>query len=76
MREWVVVVVGVAIAAVGSRQVGGGSSSAALPPCLRATAQVEEYNTLCELAFQCRRQFCGISLLLKCRCFTCHRRAR
>ena len=56
------VVVGVAIAAVGNRQAGGSSSSAAtlppchpatLPPCHRANAQVEEYNTLCELAFQC-----------------------
>lgn len=39
--------------------------------CLRN--KVEDYNTLCELSFQCMRQFCGISLLLKCRCFTCHR---
>lgn len=68
-----VVVVGIAIAAVGSRQAGRQQQQCHPAPCPRATAQVEEYNTLCELAFQCLRQFCGISLLVKCRCFTCHR---
>lgn len=42
-------------------------------PGLLVAGKVEEYNTLCEMAFQCQRQFCGISLLVKCRCFTCHR---
>ena len=33
----------------------------------------EELNSLCEVAFQCMRQFCGISMLVKKRCFTCHK---
>ena len=32
-------------------------------------------NTLCQVAFQCKRQFCGISLLVKKRCFVCHKSA-
>lgn len=32
-----------------------------------------ESNTLCEVAFQCMRQFVGISMLLKQRCFECHK---
>jgi hypothetical protein len=32
-----------------------------------------EKNTLCELAFQCLRQFAGISMLVKKRCFVCHK---
>merc|ERR1719215_1130646 len=31
-----------------------------------------EYNLLCELAYQCQRQFCGVSLLVKKRCFVCN----
>ena len=31
-----------------------------------------ERNQLCELAFLCRRQFCGISMLVKKRCFVCN----
>ena len=27
----------------------------------------------CEVAFQCLRQFCGISMLVKRRCFVCHK---
>ena len=33
----------------------------------------EDMNSLCELAFQCQRQFCGISMLVKRRCFVCHK---
>ena len=32
-----------------------------------------EYNILCQLAFQCQRQFCGISLLVKKQCFVCNK---
>jgi len=32
-----------------------------------------EQNNLCELAFQCMRQFAGVSILLKRTCFVCHR---
>ena len=32
-----------------------------------------ELNSLCELAFQCMRQFCGISMLAKKRCFVCQK---
>ena len=32
-----------------------------------------EKNTLCEVAFQCSRQFAGISMLVKKRCFVCNR---
>ena len=31
-----------------------------------------ENDTLCEVAFQCMRQFCGISMLVKKQCFVCH----
>lgn len=31
-------------------------------------------NTLCEVAFQCQRQFVGISMLVKRRCFVCNQR--
>ena len=31
-----------------------------------------EHNNLCQLAFQCQRQFCGISMLVKKRCFVCN----
>ena len=34
----------------------------------------ETRNTLCELAFQCQRQFVGICMLVKRRCFVCHKR--
>uniref|UniRef100_A0A7S0Q6P3 Uncharacterized protein n=1 Tax=Coccolithus braarudii TaxID=221442 RepID=A0A7S0Q6P3_9EUKA len=30
-----------------------------------------EKDTLCQLAFQCMRQFAGISMLVKARCFAC-----
>ena len=30
----------------------------------------DERNSLCELAFQCQRSFCGVSILVKQRCFT------
>jgi hypothetical protein len=30
-------------------------------------------NILCELSFLCFRQFCGISMLVKKRCFVCHK---
>jgi len=36
---------------------------------------VAERNTLCQLAFQCRRQFLGYSILLKRSCFVCNRPA-
>jgi hypothetical protein len=39
--------------------------------CLK-NDQVER-NTLCELAFQCKRQFVGISMLVKKVCFVCHK---
>jgi hypothetical protein len=32
-----------------------------------------EKDGLCQVAFQCRRQFCGISMLVKKRCFVCHK---
>jgi hypothetical protein len=38
--------------------------------CLRH--KEPEKNTLCEVAFQCQRQFVGISMLMKRRCFVCH----
>jgi len=33
----------------------------------------DERNSLCELAFQCQRSFCGVSILVKKRCFACGR---
>lgn len=33
-----------------------------------------EKNLLCEVAFSAMRQFCGISMLVKKRCFVCHKR--
>ena len=30
-------------------------------------------SALCSLAFQCQRQFCGISMLVKRRCFSCNK---
>lgn len=32
-----------------------------------------EFNTLCQLAYQAQRQFCGISLLVKRNCFVCNK---
>jgi hypothetical protein len=32
-----------------------------------------EYNISCQLAFQCQRQFCGVSMLVKKRCFVCNK---
>ena len=37
--------------------------------CLRH--QQAEKNVLCELAFLCQRQFCGISMLVKRKCAVC-----
>ena len=39
--------------------------------CLQHAAA--ERNTLCELAFQCKRSFAGISMLVKTRCFACNK---
>ena len=39
--------------------------------CLQHAAA--ERNTLCELAFQCKRSFTGISMLVKTRCFACNK---
>lgn len=33
----------------------------------------EENNTPCEVAFNCMRQFCGITMLVKKRCFACNK---
>ena len=33
----------------------------------------EDANTLCEVAFQAMRQFVGVSMLVKQRCFVCNR---
>merc|ERR1711957_733856 len=33
----------------------------------------KDQNTLCHMAFQCRRQFCGYSMLVKQHCFVCRR---
>lgn len=35
--------------------------------------QKTECNVLCELAFQCMRQFNGVSVLVKKRCFVCNK---
>ena len=32
-----------------------------------------EKNSLCQVAYQCMRQFAGISMLVKKRCFTCNK---
>jgi hypothetical protein len=40
--------------------------------CLKNVAD-DEKNTLCEVAFNCGRSFVGISMLLKTRCFACHK---
>lgn len=32
----------------------------------------DDQNTLCDLAFQCMRQFVGVSMLVKRRCFVCN----
>jgi len=42
--------------------------------CLQSTTQPEK-DSLCELAFQCARQFVGISMLVKKRCFVCNKLA-
>ena len=59
---------GLSVVAVVPRQIADGGY---MLVCLRH--QVEDRNTLCELAFQCMRQFCGVSLLVKKRCFVCHK---
>jgi hypothetical protein len=33
----------------------------------------DSMNTLCQLAFQCHRQFAGYSMLLKKKCFVCNK---
>jgi hypothetical protein len=35
--------------------------------------EVKEYNSLCQLAFQCKRQFVGYSMLVKKKCFACNK---
>ena len=40
--------------------------------CLQDKKHAER-NTLCSLAFQCKRQFCGASMLVKRRCFSCNK---
>ena len=35
--------------------------------------KVAERNTLCDVAFQCMRQFAGYSMLVKQACFVCHK---
>ena len=35
--------------------------------------QQAELNTLCTAAFQCQRSFCGISMLVRQRCFACQK---
>lgn len=35
--------------------------------------QHPERDSLCEVAFQCQRQFVGISMLVKKKCFLCHK---
>ena len=35
--------------------------------------ETKEYNTLCQLAFQCKRQFLGYSMLVKKKCLTCNK---
>jgi hypothetical protein len=42
--------------------------------CLQSQKQPEK-DSLCELAFQCARQFVGISMLVKKRCFVCNQPA-
>ena len=41
--------------------------------CLRSDNETEG-NPLCEMAFQCQRQFAGYSMLVKKRCFVCHQK--
>ena len=41
--------------------------------CLQYNQADHPGNTLCEVAFQCMRQFCGISMLVKKRCFVCNK---
>ena len=38
--------------------------------CLQHSTK--EYNSLCQLAFQCKRQFLGFSMLVKKKCFVCN----
>jgi hypothetical protein len=40
--------------------------------CLRSDKESD--NPLCEMAFQCLRQFAGYSMLVKKRCFVCHQK--
>ena len=40
--------------------------------CLRSKENADQ-NGLCQVAFQCMRQFAGISILVKKRCIVCHR---
>ena len=35
-----------------------------------------ELNSLCQVAFQCKRQFCGMSMLVKKNCFLCNKPAK
>lgn len=36
--------------------------------------EIKEYNSLCQLAFQSKRQFVGYSMLVKKKCFQCNKR--
>jgi hypothetical protein len=35
--------------------------------------EIKECNSLCQLAFQCKRQFVGYSMLIKKKCFKCNK---
>ena len=59
---------GYAVVAVAPRRM---QDDACMLICLRH--KDESKNSLCELGFQCMRQFTGISMLAKQRCFACHR---
>mmetsp|Transcript_52 Transcript_52/g.104 ORF Transcript_52/g.104 Transcript_52/m.104 type:complete len:176 (-) Transcript_52:477-1004(-) len=59
---------GIAVVLVAPRKINDHSY---LLVCLQNSRP--EHNVLCQLAFQCQRQFCGVSLLLKKRCFVCHK---
>jgi len=61
---------GMSVVCVVPRKIGNNDH---LLVCLRH--KIAERNTLCELAFQCMRQFCGVSMLVKRRCFVCNRPA-
>ena len=59
---------GYAVAAVAPRRM---QEDACMLVCLKH--REESGNRLCELGFQCMRQFAGVTMLVKQRCFACHR---